>query len=181
MVLEVVLVVLVVVMTREEELVVLAELRSTAVLPASISAAGAAANPVVAFAAAADVVVVVDDVVLSELDVVVVTRVATLLVLSEAADSPPAARGIAVHRRPSMVVTKAPEGRPLDAMFRFLSSSPSSSSRSRWFLLSLINPKSAWPAARRNEETRGSGTKPKNTSIQKRGWGEAKMRATRAV
>jgi len=169
-VLEVVLAVLVVVMTREEELVVLAELRSTAVLPASISAAGAAANPV-ALAATADVVVV-DDVVVTELDAVVVTRVAMLLVLSDAADrTPAAARGIAVHRRPSMVVTKAPEGRPLDAMFRSsrLSSSSSSPFRSRSLSPFLINPKSAWPAARRNEEKRGNGTKPKNTMTHKNG------------
>jgi hypothetical protein len=88
----------------KEEVVVLVELCSVTV---SISATGAAASPVVGLEAAA----------LTELVVVATGAtlvVVTLLGLADAA----ATFGTAVHRRPSMVVRKAPDGRPLDAIFR---------------------------------------------------------------
>lgn len=47
-----------------------------------------------------------------------VAVVATLLLPSEATDAT-ATLGTAVHRRPSRVVTKAPEGKPLDAILGF--------------------------------------------------------------
>jgi hypothetical protein len=98
----------------------------------SISAAGAAANPVVGFG----IVVVRADVVV---DVAVVA-------LSESTDTA-AILGTAVHRRPWMVVRKAPEGRPFDAIFR-------SQFLLRWS-------KYAKPVAP-NEEKEGN----KNTSIK---------------
>ena len=99
----------VLVVRAREELVVLVELCSAAV---SMSAAGATANPVAGVAAA-----VVVDVVLTEL--VVVVSFVTLFTPNVAAVAAAAAAdlGTAVHRRPSMVVKKAPDGRPNDAIF----------------------------------------------------------------
>ncbi len=96
----------VLVVRAREELVVLVELCSAAV---SISAAGATASPVAGVAAA-----VVVDVVLAELVVVVsFEALFTLRVAAVAA----ADLGTAVHCRPLMVVKKAPDGRPTDAIF----------------------------------------------------------------
>jgi hypothetical protein len=140
------------VITREE-LVVLVELCTAAVEPASISAAGAAANPVAGF------VVVVVVVVLAEL--LVVATLVTLFALADAA----ATLGTAVHLRPSMVVKKAPDGRPLDAIF----TAQSLSENGIWRDQSL-----------RNEEKEKiiMGQKYKH---KKGGSGEAKMMAARAV
>lgn len=99
------------VVIAREELVVLVDLCSAAVEAVSISAAGAAANPVAGFV----VVVVAAAVVLVEL-VELVVAVATLVTLFALADTA-ATLGTAVHLRPSMVVKKAPDGRPLDAIF----------------------------------------------------------------
>jgi hypothetical protein len=97
-------------MGTREEVVVLVELCSVTV---SISAAGAAASPVVGLVVVAALTELV--VVFTGATLVVVTP----LVLADTA----ATLGIAVHRRPWMVVKKAPDGRPLDAISP-LSSNP---------------------------------------------------------
>jgi hypothetical protein len=102
----------------KDGVVVLVELcAAIAVLP-SASSAGAAAKPVVGLAVVmavvmAELVVVATWVVPTELDVVV-SRVTLCPPVIAAA-----AFGMAVHRRPRMVVKKAPDGRPLDAIFEF--------------------------------------------------------------
>lgn len=94
-------------MATREELVVPAELScSAAAALVSISAAGAAANPFVGTAV----------VVLTEL--VVVVTLATLFALAGVGTDAAATLGTAVHRRPSMVVRNAPDGRPLDAIVK---------------------------------------------------------------
>lgn len=138
-----------------EELVVLVDLCSAAVEAVSISAAGAAASPVAGFV----VVVVAAAVVLVELVVVVATLV-TLFALADKA----ATLGTAVHLRPSMVVKKAPEGRPLDAIFTAQSLSDSGIRRNQ--------------SQRNEEKVNDNGTK---IQAQKGGSGEAKLMAARAV
>jgi hypothetical protein len=104
---------MVVVATREG-LVVLVELCSAASVPASMSAAGAAANPFDGVTATAVVELVVGALVELLVELLVVVTVVTLLTRVDTA----ATRGTAVHRRPLSVVRKAPDGSPLDAIFR---------------------------------------------------------------
>jgi hypothetical protein len=124
-------VVAVIMMVEEEELVVLVELcPGTSVLP-SASAAGAATKPVVRPA----VVLVELAEVANVAESVVVASTTTLLalVVVNADDAAAAALGIAVHRRPLIVVRKAPDGRLLDTMF--------------WISMSLLVTLSARPVA----------------------------------
>jgi hypothetical protein len=97
----------------KEELVVLVELCSGASVLASISAMGATANPFVGLVVVV-LAVLVASVLVELVELVVVATVATLVALVDAA----ATLGTAVHRRPLMVVRKAPDARPLDAIFQ---------------------------------------------------------------